>query len=563
MSGKKILLMLLPFWTPFVPPLGIACLKSYMKKYKFNIKTCDLNPEPEFWDIHNKYMEFLKKNIPVEKQGNVNTTGFDVLMTHSLAYLNKQEEKDYFHLLQEMLFENFFYKIEIKHIHSLDSLVEKLYMHLENHLDKIFAKEQPDVFGVSVFNSNLGPSLFALKEFKKKKPGGITILGGGILSDQLHPDSFNFKNILARMGASIDKIVIGEGEVLLFKLLRGELPDNQKVFTIKDINNEVLDFTNVGVPDFGDFDLGKYPELTSYASRSCPFQCKFCSETLQWGKYRKKKMKQVVDELIDLHKKYNYSLFLLGDSLLDPIIMDLSREFISRGDILYWDGYLRVSDMAGNPGNAMLWRSGGFYRARLGIESGSERVLKLMDKKVTPHHIHSTLKSLARAGIKTTTYWVTGYPGETEEDFQQTLDLIAQLKDYIFSAECHAFWFYPSGQVNSEKWVKEKGITPLYSEKLIRLLMLQSWVLNSEPRREEVHDRLFKFKDLCNRLDIPNPYNYADWYHADERWKMLHKTAPPSMLELKQGNHQYNFIKESSTHSAAKEKFKIEGDYEF
>lgn len=550
-TGKKVLLMLLPFWTPFIPPLGIACIKSYIKKYHYPVKTYDLNNEPEFWQIHHKYIDSLTGSIPENKQGNINTTGFDLLMSHTLAYMNKKGREDYFVLLQEMVFKYFFYTLDLQRVQLLDNLVEELYTHLENRLDEIFAREQADVLGLSVFNSNLGPSLFSVKKFKEKKIGSITVLGGGIFSDQLHPDSFNFKNIMKRKGNWIDHVVIGEGEIIFLKILKGELPGNQKVFTAKDINNKKVDFAYAGGPDFDDFNSERYPALANYGSRSCPYQCKFCSESLQWGPFRKKNIGQVVDELLHLHKKYNQSLFLLSDSLLDPIITDLSKEFISRGIVLYWDGYLRVSNAACDPVNAIQWRSGGFYRARLGIESGSGEILKLMDKRITPRQISGTLKSLARAGIKTTTYWVTGYPGETETNFQQTLDLIARLKNDIFSAECHAFWFYPNGQVNSEKWVKEKGVRPLYSGELADLLMIQSWGLNNAPTGEEVQERLARFKRFCSQLEIPNPYNYTQWQEADKRWNRLHKTAVPPMLRLKQEDHAVNLSKKAGFTAAA------------
>jgi radical SAM superfamily enzyme YgiQ (UPF0313 family) len=559
---KKILLMLLPFWAPFIPPLGIACLKSYVEKCNFAVKCCDLNPEPQFRDIQDKYMDYLKENIPDENQGNINTVGVDVLTAHALAYINKEEKENYLVLLQELMYKNFFYQLDINHVRILDTLVGKFYTGLENRLDELFEKEQPDVLGVSVFSSNLGPSLFALKKFKEKRPHAVTVLGGGIFSDQLNPASVNFRNITAKMSSCIDRVIIGEGEILFLKLLKGELPEHRKIFTNKDIDNKMLDFAAVGIPGFDDFHIDSYPQLANYASRSCPFQCKFCSETVQWGKYRKKEIKQVVDELFELNEKYRHLLFLLSDSLLDPVIMDISREFISRQRVLYWDGYLRVSDMACEPENTMLWRSGGFYRARLGIESGSARVLGLMDKRITPHQIRGTLKSLARAGIKTTTYWVAGYPGETARDFGQTLSLIAELKDYIFSAECHGFYFHPDGQVSSEEWVKQEKNRPLYSEELADLLMMQSWVLSSEPERKEIHDRLYQFNRFCKKLAIPNPYNYVDWYEADRRWQRLHKTSVPPILELKKTSPPVTPLKGNSRRTGAKKIDEIEGDYD-
>lgn len=95
----------------------------------------------------------------------------------------------------------------------------------------------------------------------------------------------------------IDKIIVGEGEILLLKLLSGELAESQRVFTAKDIDYEMLNLDSADIPDFSGLQLEYYPYLSFYTSRSCPFQCGFCSETLQWGKYRKKQPENIVRQI--------------------------------------------------------------------------------------------------------------------------------------------------------------------------------------------------------------------------------------------------------------------------
>jgi radical SAM superfamily enzyme YgiQ (UPF0313 family) len=183
--------------------------------------------------------------------------------------------------------------------------------------------------------------------------------------------------------------------------------------------------------------------------------------------------------------------------------------------------------------NTQLWRRGGFYRARLGLESGSLRILNLMGKKVTPEQIKEGLSSLAFAGIQTTTLWIVGYPGETEEDFLQTLALIEELKDDIYEAECRPFYYYPKGQVGSAQWEKNNPIVPLYPKEMEKMLVFQTWLLDCLPSREETYQRVNRFVDHCNRLGIPNIYSLHEAYAADERWLKLHKNAVPSMLEFR------------------------------
>jgi radical SAM superfamily enzyme YgiQ (UPF0313 family) len=250
----------------------------------------------------------------------------------------------------------------------------------------------------------------------------------------------------------------------------------------------------------------------------------------------------VVDELMILYKKYHYQLFLMSDSLLNPLISDLANDLIQSPISIYWDGYLRLDKHVCDNENTLLWRRGGFYRARIGVESGSQRVLSLMNKKITVKQIKTALSTLAYAGIKTTTYWIIGYPGETEADFQQTLELIEEVKDDIYEAEGNAFWFYLLGQEKSNFF--GKSITLLYPEAVNEMLMIRTWLVDGEPSREEIYARLRRFVTHCDGLGIPNPYSLQEIYKADERWKRLHKNAVPSLVAFRNKTNNINESKE-------------------
>lgn len=528
---EKILLLLLPYWAPLIPPMGLASIKSYLQQDGFTVRAKDANTLSRFKAISERYLELLGDFIPAGNKGNFYNIAGDVFAKHLMACRNYRDEAQYTELVGQLVIKTFYCRLEDRQVRQLNKITAEFFDQLKIYLVNLLEQEKPTVLGISVYTDTAPASLFAFKLAKEKYPHIKTVMGGGIFCDDLNPGSPNYRFFLDNT-PFIDTIIVGEGEQLFLKYLRGELTGSQRVYALKDADNRYLNLDSVDIPDFSDFDLRHYPYLAAYASRSCPFQCSFCSEVTMWGKYRKKKAAKVVEELKTLTGEYKNQLFLMTDSLLNPIITPLAEELIKSGLSIYWDGYLRADKPSCDTDNTLLWRRAGFYRARLGLESGSERILNAMGKKITPAQVKTALSSLAYAGIKTTTYWIIGYPGETEEDFQQTLDLIEELKNDIYEADCNPFLYYLSGQGNSAEWSSKGKSVLLYPENARDMLMIQNWILDCLPHPEEIFRRLNRFMEHCRAIGIPNPYSLLDICKADQRWKKLHKNAVPSLMEL-------------------------------
>ncbi|MGD2089311.1 MAG: radical SAM protein [Candidatus Aminicenantes bacterium] len=542
-AKERILLALLPFWDPQIPPLGIAVLKSVLQKHHFFVKTVDLNIEVEFREIYGNYFDALIDYVPGNKRNHLYNIGHEVLKNHMMAHLNYTSAKKYRELIKILVSKTFFCKINDSQALELQKIIDKFYIKLREHLSSLFAKTRPTVLGLSVYSGSMAASLFAFKLAKETYPHIKTVMGGGIFFSDLAVGSPNFDFFLEKAGY-IDKIIIGEGETLLLKFLKGELDKNQKVFISQEKPEYLLDPSAADIPDFSDFDTRYYPHLSYYTSRSCPFQCNFCVETTYWGKFRKKNARKIAAEMIELSRKHNNQLFVLCDCLLNPVIKDLVTEFMKKELTVYWDGYLRVDRHTCNRENTLSWRRSGFYRARLGVESGSQRILDLMNKNITIDHIKTSITSIAYAGIKTSTMWVIGYPGETEADFLKTLQLIDELKDNIYEADCNPFWYYLTGQLNSEEWNEKHKSILLYPGSAKEMLIIQTWILDCQPSREETYDRVNRFIKYCRKLGIPNPYSLLDIDKADERWRMLQKNSVPPVSKFR---GQYKYINENRT----------------
>jgi radical SAM superfamily enzyme YgiQ (UPF0313 family) len=560
MKKEKILLMLLPFWDPQIPPPGIACLKSYLQQHGYIVRAVDANIEDSLKEIYHQYFDALRSYVPEGRQGNFNKIGFDVFHNHLMAHRHRRDEAAYIEALQGLVYTTFYVDFEGAWFVELDRFITVFFQRLEDYILRVLAEERPDVLGITVYTDTLPASLLAFRLAKENYPGIRTVMGGGIFASDMTVGTPNMAYFLEK-ASYVDKILVGEGERLLLKYLRGELPGTQKVVELKDIRNELLDIGKAGLPDFSDFHLEHYPYLATYTSRSCPFQCEFCTETQIWGKFRKKSGRQVVKELMTLYQHSGLQLFFMSDSLLNPIVTELAQELTKEETSIYWDGYLRVDRFACDPGYTMLWRRGGFYRARMGLESGSQHVLDLMNKKITVAEIKASISALADTGIKTTTYWLLGFPGESEADFQETLDLIEEMADDIYEVNCSPFWYFQNAQRGRDQW-KDKSV-PLYPEKARELFLLQTWIVDCQPDREEIYRRMWRFTEHCKKLGIPTPYSLQDFHKADLRWAELHKNAVPPMVWFGNKEHYIDENKKIKELVTAQTAAADDGDFGF
>lgn len=525
---KKVLLLLLPFWTPLIPPVGIASLKANNKyKEKYDIKVVDANVDGQFSKIREKFYLIIKKTIPKDHLGNYYNISNELIANLLIMYSyigNKPKAIEY---IQEYVYKAFFYTVNNDETYEYMKIIEKSMTYLDEYICRMVIEENPDYIGLSMFKGNLGLSIRSLQIFNNKYPNIKIMVGGGIFANDLSINSTNFQNFIALN--RMNKIMIGEGELLFNKVL-DEIETDKQVYILSDLD-EQFDINCAISPDYSDYHLESYPYIGIYGSRSCPYQCSFCSETLNWGKYRFKQNDKIVNEMLYLSAKYTKKLFLFCDSLLNPIIDGLSVTLSEKNLNLYFDGYLRADKNATITERVAFWKESGFYRARLGLESGSQRILDAMSKNITIDQMKKVLKTLANSGIKTTTYWIIGYPSETEEDFVNTLDFLTEMKDYIYEAECNTFTYYETGQTLSNEYKKSGVITNIIdiTENEVPFI---NWQTNIEPNRKCVHERVVRFCSHCDDLKIPNPYTIFELIKADKRWVSLHSNAVPAILDL-------------------------------
>lgn len=524
--------MTLPFLTPLVPSVGISCLKSYLQKEGYKVTTVDGMTNNDLKRICYEYFDTLRSFIPVKQQGYYYNIALDVMLNHFMAYINKEKNPGYYEeLIEQLIYNNFYVKANRDEIMQIDNITSLFYDELKKYVVHLIDKISPSILGFSIYKGTLAASVYTGRLVREIAPDMEILLGGTIFSQELFPGSPNFNRFLENE-SFFDKIFIGESEILFLEYLNKNLDAGKKVYTLSNIDNKLLDLDNVALPDYSDFDMSSYLMLPMFTSRGCIYKCSFCAETIYWKKYHKKTVHKVADDFENLSTKYSKNLFILTDCLINPLIDGLSETLTARKKQFYWDVYIKVDKNICDFSKVIKWRKAGFYRARLGIESGSQRLLDIIDKKITVEQIKQSIVNLANAGIKTTTYWISGHPDETEEDFSQTLMLLEELQDYIFEAECDPFRYFHTGQVNAKDWLEKNNNYHLYPNYATDMLLMQTYCLNTSPSREEIYERNFRFKEKCVSLGIPNPYSIGEIIDADKRWKELHKNSVPSIMEL-------------------------------
>jgi hypothetical protein len=171
--------------------------------------------------------------------------------------------------------------------------------------------------------------------------------------------------------------------------------------------------------------MGK--ELAIEAGRGCPFACTFCSTANFFQRrYRLKSNRRLIEEMELLHSRYgtvvidlNHDLFGLNKKAL----RDFCRQVTGRG--LKWKCSMRPDTMD----VAML---GDLVRAGcvsiyFGIESGSPRMQKIIAKKLDLQDTAHSIEQALDVGLVCTASFITGFPEETDEDLNETLDMIGRL----------------------------------------------------------------------------------------------------------------------------------------
>lgn len=285
-----------------------------------------------------------------------------------------------------------------------------------------------------------------LKQLRSRTSATIVIGGQGMIKSE--NTSFNknpyFAKELLQQGL-INYYVQGEAEKALPELLKGNV-------TYPGINSDqyAQRSTMDAVPayDFSDHDIlayhSGYPDgqLPLESSRGCVRSCSFCDWPVYADGFRSKPGDQLFEEMVSYYQKYGTTNYYFNDSLINGNLKDF-RQFNHRLVEYYQqhglpDRTLKYSGMyivrKPNQWKEQDWQllgQAGGDTLLIGVETGSERVRKEMQKGFNGEDLDFTVSMASRYKIKLYFLMIVGWPSETRQDFEQTLDLLRKYQRYV------------------------------------------------------------------------------------------------------------------------------------
>jgi len=424
----KACLVFPPQIIPTSAPLGIALLKGYVGA---DVKNIDLNLyfhnnvidnflEGKF-ELYNgkekndKSRELIRKAVEIFKQGGEDFFNAEIYnpCANEFLYLFDKVSKGNKPLLKGF----------IDGKNDMSGALEPF--------TKEIIKEKPELVGFSILTIEQIYYALALAKKIKQDINAKIVLGGAAV--RLFPERFLRYDF-------VDYVINGDGEIALNGLLEGKDKKEIKNIVYKEDGKivkgkeENIDINNMPMPDFSDFDLNGYfcPKivLPTLTSRGCYWKkCTFCSDYSSVAmQYRSKKVENLVRELKFLKEKYGTDYFYFADEMVSPAMFDKISDGLRNLGVKY---YTQARPKGFDLELLKKMKESGCRVIMWGVESACQRILDLINKGTNISEIGNILRWSNEAGIKNAVYAFGGFPTETEDEYNKTIEWLKKNKELI------------------------------------------------------------------------------------------------------------------------------------
>ena len=303
-------------------------------------------------------------------------------------------------------------------------------------VEEVLGALEADVYGLSCWTANRRGVALVAAAIKRLRPGAHVVVGG--------PHATPLAREMLAHHAAIDTVAIGESEQTFLELLqrldRGESPLGIAGTAYRDAGGVVIAPERSAIEDL-DALASPHDYFDTHivmTSRGCPWRCTFCGAEASWGRgYRAQSVGYVLDALERATARAPVKMIQIKDDTFTTNrkrVIEICRGIRERNMKLLWSCDTRVDVL----GDELLreMRLAGCERLSLGVESGSQRILDAIDKKITVDEIVASSELAKKYGIKVRYYMMVGNRGETRGSFDETLRFLARAKphQYIFAA---------------------------------------------------------------------------------------------------------------------------------
>ena len=168
-----------------------------------------------------------------------------------------------------------------------------------------------------------------------------------------------------------------------------------------------------------------YHSMNLVTTRGCPYKCNWCAKPIYGQRYTVRQPEAVVDEIAWLKDTYQPDHLWVADDIfgLQPGWIERFAELVvARDAVVPFKCLMRADEVSASVVKAL--RSAGCRTVWIGAESGSQRILNAMDKGVRVPQITAAAEHLHAAGIQVGLFLQFGYPGETRDDIERTLQMV-------------------------------------------------------------------------------------------------------------------------------------------
>lgn len=310
---------------------------------------------------------------------------------------------------------------------------------------EVVSRERPLAIGLSVLTGPVINEALKISRAAKRRFKDIKIIWGG-----LHPTLFP-KYVLEE--DSVDYIVQAEGENAIYRLmdvlLKGRedfsignlgYRDKGNIF-INPVEDSLIDLNLSPLPAWDLVNIPKYVAnrffasrvLTMNTSRGCPFKCAFCfNQGLSYQRWRALDSGNVFKQLTYLKDNYGINGIQFYEDSFDTDKKRV-REFcdlmIASRTKVAWSHFSNI--IYCQESMLRLEKAANCKYIEYGVESGSDRILQLINKKQDVAQIREAFQVCKRVGIKSAALFMIGYPSETREELRETIDLVEGLPAHI------------------------------------------------------------------------------------------------------------------------------------